>query len=163
MHLYVSDPLRFFASVIIISFAWLLSNITHSEYDVWALVVRLVIFMINMYQFLTFLVCSISDLTWSLFYFLQGFDCISWSCFGVYHSSWCSLTCHQTQYVWRIAVISGTVHWFLLKTSFHPLLWTSSGLTGSWKLSAYIRFGSLRSVKSVKTRGKWKPKKCWKC
>ena len=64
---------------------------------------------------------------------------------------------------WRIAVISGTVHWFLLKTSFHPLLWTSSGLTGSWKLSAYIRFGSLRSVKSVKTRGKWKPKKCWKC
>ena len=61
---------------------------------------------------------------------------------------------------WRIVVISGTVHWFWLKTSFHPLLWTSSGLTGSWKLSAYIRFGSLRSVKSVKTRGNWKPKKC---
>ena len=52
---------------------------------------------------------------------------------------------------------------FWLKTSFHPLLWTSSGMTGSWKLSAYIRFGSLRSVKSVKTRGNWKPKKCWKC
>ena len=52
-----------------------------------------------------------------------------------------------------IVVFSGTVHWFLLKTSFHPLLWTSSGLTGSWKLSAYIGFGSLRSVKSVKTRG----------
>ena len=34
---------------------------------------------------------------------------------------------------WRIVVISGTVHWLLLKTSFHPLLWTSSGLTGSWK------------------------------
>ena len=32
---------------------------------------------------------------------------------------------------WRIVIISGTVHWFLLKTSFHPLLWTSSGLTGS--------------------------------
>ena len=28
-------------------------------------------------------------------------------------------------------VISGTVHRLLLKTSFHPLLWTSSGLTGS--------------------------------
>ena len=56
---------------------------------------------------------------------------------------------------WRIVIISGTVHWFWLKTSFHPLLWTSSGLTGSWKLSAYIRFGSLRSVKSVKTRGNW--------
>ena len=64
---------------------------------------------------------------------------------------------------WRIVIISGTVHWFWLKTSFHPLLWTSSGLTGSWKLSAYIRFGSLRSVKSVKARGNWKPKKCWKC
>ena len=61
---------------------------------------------------------------------------------------------------WRILIISGTVHWFWLKTSFHPLLWTSSGLTGSWKLSAYIGFGSLRSVKSVKTRGNWKPKKC---
>ena len=61
---------------------------------------------------------------------------------------------------WRIVIISGTVHWFWLKTSFHPLLWTSSGLTGSWKLSAYIGFGSLRSVKSVKTRGNWKPKKC---
>ena len=64
---------------------------------------------------------------------------------------------------WRKVIISWTVHWFWLKTSFHPLLWTSSGLTGSWKLSAYIGFGSLRSVKSVKTRGKWKPKKCWKC
>ena len=30
-----------------------------------------------------------------------------------------------------IVVISGTVHRLLLKTSFHPLLWTSSGLTGS--------------------------------
>ena len=26
----------------------------------------------------------------------------------------------------RIVVISGTVHWLYLKTSFHPLLWTSS-------------------------------------
>ena len=51
---------------------------------------------------------------------------------------------------WRIVVISGTVHWLYLKTSFHPLLWTSSGLTGSWKLSTYIRFGSLRSVKVLK-------------
>ena len=25
----------------------------------------------------------------------------------------------------------GTVHWFCSKTSFHPLLWTSSGLKGS--------------------------------
>ena len=25
-----------------------------------------------------------------------------------------------------------------MKTSFHPLLWTSSGLRGTWKLSAYI-------------------------
>ena len=39
---------------------------------------------------------------------------------------------------WRTVVFSGTVHWLFLKTSFHPLLWTSSGLTGSWKLSAYI-------------------------
>ena len=31
----------------------------------------------------------------------------------------------------RKVIISGTVHWFWLKTSFHPLLWTSSGLTGS--------------------------------
>ena len=52
---------------------------------------------------------------------------------------------------WSLEVFSGTVHWFCSKTSFHPLLWTSSGLKGSWKLSAYIRFGSLRSVKSVKT------------
>ena len=79
---------------------------------------------------------------------------------------------------WRIVIISGTVHWFWLKTSFHPLLWTSSSLTGSWKkLSTYIRFGSLRSVKSVKTRvigslrsvesvkpnGNWKPKKFKMC
>ena len=62
---------------------------------------------------------------------------------------------------WRIVVISGTVHWFWLKTSFHPLLWTSSGLTGSWKLSTYIRFGSLslrslrlnRSSRQVNDRG----------
>ena len=78
---------------------------------------------------------------------------------------------------WRIVIISGTVHWFWLKTSFHPLLWTSSGLTGSWKLSTYIGLGSLRSVKSVKTRGNgslrsvesvkpngnWKPKKFKMC
>ena len=41
---------------------------------------------------------------------------------------------------------------FDLKTSFHPLLWTSSGLRGTWKLSAYIGLGSLRSAKSVKTK-----------
>ena len=41
---------------------------------------------------------------------------------------------------WSKVVISGTVHWFDLKTSFHPLLWTSSGLRGTWKLSAYIGF-----------------------
>ena len=38
---------------------------------------------------------------------------------------------------WRIVVISGTVHWFWLKTSFHPLLWTSSGdevHSSGWKL-----------------------------
>ena len=59
---------------------------------------------------------------------------------------------------WRIVVISGTVHWLYMKTIFHPLLWTSSGLTGSWKLSTYIRFGSLRSVKVLKLRVKeaWK-------
>ena len=80
-----------------------------------------------------------------------------------------SNACHWHRFLillvesWRIVIISGTVHWFWLKTSFHPLLWTSSGLTGSWKLSTYIRFGSLRSVKSVTTRGNWKPKKCWKC
>ena len=33
----------------------------------------------------------------------------------------------------QIVLTTGTVHWFWLKTSFHPLLWTSSGLTGSWK------------------------------
>ena len=52
----------------------------------------------------------------------------------------------------RRLVFSGTVHWFWRKTSFHPLLWTSSCLKGTWKLSAYIGLGSLRSVKSVKTR-----------
>ena len=36
---------------------------------------------------------------------------------------------------WRIVIISGTVHWFWLKTSFHPLLWTSSGLTIAPKLA----------------------------
>ena len=70
-------------------------------------------------------------------------------------------------------IFSGTEHWFGWKTSFHPLLWTSSGLKGSLKLSTYIRFGSLRSVKvltlmvirslgsakSVKANGNWKPKK----
>ena len=37
------------------------------------------------------------------------------------------------QLPWRIVIISGTVHWFWLKTSFHPLLWILSGLTGSWQ------------------------------
>ena len=74
---------------------------------------------------------------------------------------------------WSMLIFSGTEHWFCWKTSFHPLLWTSSGLKGSWKLSTYIRFGSLRSVKvlklmvirslrsakSVKPNGNWKPKK----
>ena len=78
---------------------------------------------------------------------------------------------------WRIVIISGTVNWFWLKTSFHPLLWTLSGLTGSWKPSAYIGFGSLRSVnvlklgvigslrsvKSVKPNGNLKPKKFKMC
>ena len=74
-------------------------------------------------------------------------------------SNWCRFLILLVE-SWRIVIISGTVHWFWLKTSFHPLLWTSSGLTGSWKISAYIGFGSIRSVKSVKTRGNWKPKKC---
>ena len=39
---------------------------------------------------------------------------------------------------------------FVGRQAFHPLLWTSSGLKGSWKLSTYIRFGSLRSVKVLK-------------
>ena len=39
---------------------------------------------------------------------------------------------------WSLEVFSGTVYWFCRKTSFHPLLWTSSGLKGTWKLSAYI-------------------------
>ena len=78
-----------------------------------------------------------------------------------------------TDICWSLEVFSGTVHWFCSKTSFHPLLWTSSGLKGSWKLSTYIRFGSLRSVKvlnlmvirslrsakSVKPNSNWKPKK----
>ena len=49
---------------------------------------------------------------------------------------WHSINADIEKYIkqcWRIVVISGTVHWLLLKTSFHPLLWTSSGLTGSWK------------------------------
>ena len=36
-------------------------------------------------------------------------------------------------------MISGTVHRLLLKTSFHPLLWTSSGLAGSWKRQGRYR------------------------
>ena len=51
----------------------------------------------------------------------------------------------------RSLVFSGTVHWFWRKTSFHPLLWTSSGLKGTWNLSAHIGLGSLRCAKSVKT------------
>ena len=88
----------------------------------------------------------------------------AWTVVGIQQVgfNWCKFLILLVE-SWRIVIISGTVHWFWLKTSFHPLLWTSSGLTGSWKLSAYIRFGSLRSVKSVKTRGNWKPKKCWKC
>ena len=35
------------------------------------------------------------------------------------------------------------------KTSYHPLLWTSSGLKGTWKLSAYISLVSLRCAKTV--------------
>ena len=31
------------------------------------------------------------------------------------------------QVSWRTVVFSGTVHLLYLKTSFHPLLWTSSG------------------------------------
>ena len=50
---------------------------------------------------------------------------------------------------WRTVVFSGTVHWLFLKTSFHPLLWTSSGLTGSWKLSIYIGYGSLKVLKII--------------
>ena len=57
-------------------------------------------FMIIIYQFLTFLVGSLSDLTWSLFYPLWGFDCSSGTCSGVYHSPWHSPVCHQTQYAW---------------------------------------------------------------
>ena len=48
--------------------------------------------------------------------------------------------CIHVYMSWRIVIFSGTVHWFWLKTSFHPLLWTSSGLTGSWKLSTYIGY-----------------------
>ena len=36
------------------------------------------------------------------------------------------------------------------KTSFHPLLWTSSGLKGTWKLSTYVGLVSLRCAKTVK-------------
>ena len=38
------------------------------------------------------------------------------------------------------------------RQAFHPLLWTSSGLKGTWKLSTYIGLGSLRCAKSVETR-----------
>ena len=48
-------------------------------------------------------------------------------------NNWCKFLILLVE-SWRIVIISGTVHWFWLKTSFHPLLWTSSGLTGSWKL-----------------------------
>ena len=34
---------------------------------------------------------------------------------------------------------------------FHPLLWTSSGLKGTWKLSTYIGLVSLRCAKTVIT------------
>ena len=47
-------------------------------------------------------------------------------------------------------VFSGTVHWFEGRQAFHPLLWTSSGLKGTWKLSAYIGLVSLRCAKTVK-------------
>ena len=53
---------------------------------------------------------------------------------------------------WSKVVISGTVHWFDLKTSFHPLLWTSSGLRDTWKLSAYIGLGSLNQYKHLVSR-----------
>ena len=71
---------------------------------------------------------------------------------------WKKQSSNMTLMVWGFnesrskVVISGTVHWFDLKTSFHPLLWTSSGLRGTWKLSAYTGLGSLRSAKSVKTK-----------
>ena len=112
---------------------------------------------------------DISELIrWHYHYTLVTYFCIEYYLLDIFiivplcHSIWINTKTFSTV-SWRIVIISGTVHWFWLKTSFHPLLWTSSGLTGSWKLSAYIRFGSLRSVKSVKTRGNWKPKKCWKC
>ena len=64
-------------------------------------------------------------------------DLILWNTHGGLVEAWYSLE----QYIgfWR-------------KTSFHPLLWTSSGLKGTWKLSAYVGLGSLRCAKSVKTR-----------
>ena len=62
---------------------------------------------------------------------------------------WCRFLIQLVE-SWRTVVFSGTVHWLYLNTSFHPLLWTSSGLTGTWKLSTYIGFGSLRSVKVLK-------------
>ena len=54
--------------------------------------------MITIYQFLTSPVCSSSNLTWSLFHLFWDIDYFPWSCFWVYHSSWHSLVCRQTQY-----------------------------------------------------------------
>ena len=59
------------------------------------------------------------------------------------HILWCKFFILLVE-SWRIVIISGTVHWFWLKTSFHPLLWTSSGLT--WLLLAFIHYCGLHQV-----------------
>ena len=51
-----------------------------------------------MYQFLTFLTCSLSNLTWSLFHHLWLFNLSSRSCSRVYHFSWNNPVCHQMQF-----------------------------------------------------------------
>ena len=62
------------------------------------------------------------------------------------------LSCRKLGILWNSTLVCR-------KTSFHPLLWTSSGLKGTWKLSAYIGLVSLRCAKTVKKLVQIKPKK----
>ena len=70
------------------------------------------------------------ELKWLMVNILATFDLVLSNVWLIIADNWCRFPILLVESR-RIVVISGTVHWFLLKTSFHPLLCTSSGLTGS--------------------------------
>ena len=65
---------------------------------------------------------------------------------------------YKAKYAAKLKVLNLVEAWYSLEQyiglkedkAFTPLLWTSSGLKGTWKLSTYIGLVSLRCAKTVK-------------